>query len=205
MDAEGHEPDASYPVPAVLILAALERSQRHGGTDVWVVAVGEHLGFERAAATTRRLRPRLLNLRIAGSVSKSERHGREYWTLTAAGRRRLATARQAGEVGELPESPQHRVWRRAQAAAGEQIGGFEELAARALEDAERALAAGAATSEQLFSLSERLRWNLWRLGSATYCLREWAEPDDARSDQDENPGPGPGRRSTSAWKEQFDG
>jgi hypothetical protein len=205
MDVEGHELDASHPVPAVLILAALERAQRHGGTDVWVVAVGEHLGFECGRATTRRLRPRLLNLRIAGSVSKSERHGREYWTLTPAGRRRLAAARQAGEVDELPESPQHRVWRRARAAAGEQIGGFAELASDVIGDAERALAAGDVTSEQLFELSERLRWNLWRLGSATYCLREWDEPDDARPDRDETPGPGPGRRSTSAWKEQFDG
>ncbi len=199
MQIESHEPGAFTPVSDVMVLAAIERAQRHGPEDVWVAEVGHHLGFARAAATTRRLRPQLRSLQGAGSLTSTERHGREYWALTAAGRERVVTARAAGEVGELPESPQHRTWRRARAEAGEQIDGFRELASPALEDAERQLVAGGASSEQLFDLSERLRWDFWRLASATYCLGEWSEPDDARFDKDENPGPGPGRRSTSAW------
>jgi hypothetical protein len=38
-----------------------------------------------------------------------------------------------------------------------------------------------ADSETWFTISERLR-SVWVPGSATYCLREWPEPDDARAD-----------------------
>jgi hypothetical protein len=41
------------------------------------------------------------------------------------------------------------------------------------------------TSDLWFDLAERLRLSARRLGSATYCLREWAEPDDGVADLDE--------------------
>jgi hypothetical protein len=40
-------------------------------------------------------------------------------------------------------------------------------------------------SDRWFELARRLRGACWSLGSATYCLYEWAEPDDARADIDD--------------------
>ncbi|HEX5853923.1 MAG TPA: hypothetical protein VFY36_12630, partial [Solirubrobacteraceae bacterium] len=39
-----------------------------------------------------------------------------------------------------------------------------------------------AHSDAVFELGERLRQGCWRLASASYCLREWREPEDARAD-----------------------
>jgi hypothetical protein len=55
--------------------------------------------------------------------------------LTSAGRRKHAKARRAGDVAELPESPEHRAWRLARAAAAERIDGFGELLSDAMEEA----------------------------------------------------------------------
>jgi hypothetical protein len=63
-------------------------------------------------------------LRNAGALSCWRRRGLIVWGLTTAGRQRLAEARRAGKVGELPESPQHREWRLARAAAGKRLDGF---------------------------------------------------------------------------------
>lgn len=40
-------------------------------------------------------------------------------------------------------------------------------------------------SDAWFSIAERLQAACWRVGSATHCLREWREPDDARVDVDD--------------------
>jgi hypothetical protein len=37
------------------------------------------------------------------------------------------------------------------------------------------------------------------MGSATHCLYEWAEPDDATADIDDAPPTQTGRRDTSRW------
>lgn len=202
MDAEGQELGPYKPVADVLILAAIERAVCHGTEQAWVAVIGEHLGFHRAAHNTRRLRKQLEHLRVKhGWAESRERHGREYWRLTAAGKRQLARARRKDDAGELPEAPQHRTWRLARAAAGERIDGIRELVYSAVEDADEVMVApqGAHSSAVWFELAERLRAAFWLAGSATYCLEEWAEPDDARLDNDANPGPAPGRRVTSAW------
>lgn len=202
MDTEGCELGPFAETPDALALAAVERAARHGTEEVWIVLVSEHLGFERAAHTTRRLRRQLERLRVAGSLRSVERHGRECWVLTDAGCKRLASARQDGAVGDLPESPQHRRWRHARAQAGERIDDFRDLVFDAVDAADEVVPWAKQTrSEKWFELAERLRWSLWLVGSATYCLEEWEEPDDARADLDEDPGPGPGRRSVSAWEE----
>lgn len=205
MDAEGQELGPYKPVSDTLILAAIERAACHATAEVWVPVIGEHLGFERIARNTRRLRHQLEHLRIChGWVANRGRHGREYWRLTAAGRRKLAKVRSAGDVSELPESPQHRTWRLAKAAAANQIKGIRELVYCAVEDADEVMVAPQGThgSARWFGLAERLRAAFWLAGSATYCLEEWAEPDDARPDTDADPGPPPGRRATSAWDEK---
>lgn len=91
---------------------------------------------------------------------------------------------------ELPESPQHRVWRHAQALAAERIDGLWEQVRGVLEDAPGVLNAGGVRSDGWFALAERLQTACWQLGSVTYCLSEWAEPDDASPDVDDRKEPG---------------
>jgi hypothetical protein len=93
--------------------------------------------------------------------------------------------RRAGEVEELPEAPQHRAWRHARLMAGERIDGFRTEAREALDEAAMLLDAEDAHSDAWFGVAGRLRAACWRVGSATYCLREWREPDDARPDVDD--------------------
>ena len=72
---------------------------------------------------------------------------------------------------------------------------------RAVQDAGRLLDAEEADSETLFLLAVRLKEAVQYLGCATYCAREWAEPDDAHADTDDDP-PWyrPSRRSTRGWE-----
>ncbi len=117
--------------------------------------------------------------------------------LTEKGRTQAARARQ---TVALPESPQHRLWRQTRRKAVERIDGLREDAHRAVQDAGRLLDAGEADSEALFLLAVRLRAVLQYLGCATYCAREWAEPDDARADiEDDAPAYRLSRRSTVGW------
>jgi ribosome-binding protein aMBF1 (putative translation factor) len=192
-------------VPGVLVLAAVDRAERHRvprldppGVPVWSVL--EHLATPRRSRRSREVGTRLDELVAAGSLERLRRHSVTVWTVTRAGRRRLARARRAGRLPVLPESPQHRAWRDAQERAGERIDGFrldvlEELEhARELLDAEMAVAAGRVAPEVLgepasdawFEMAERLQRACRRLGSASYCLEEWQEPDDTRADVDDH-------------------
>lgn len=180
--------------PDPLVLAAIDRAERHDphgrrGVPVW--GVYQHLSIPKRSGQARRVRARLEALETAGSIERSRRHGIPTWALTATGRRRLARARRAGDVPVLPESPQHRQWREARALAAQEIGRFH-LAARedvdtatGLLDALAFNARPTPLSDAWFELSERLARSLRRLGSASYCLHEWAEPDDAHADIDE--------------------
>ena len=56
--------------------------------------------------------------------------------------------------------------------------------------------AGSAT---LFELTDRLHGTCWRLASATYCLRDWQEPEDTSPDTDDAPYRQSGRRNTGGW------
>lgn len=120
--------------------------------------------------------------------------------ITSAGRRALAQARTAGEWIELPESPQHRRWRHARSVAGERIDGFRQQVRAALDEARRLLDTEQVPSDTWFGLAGRLKTECWQLGSATYCLREWPEPDDARADVDKFLG----RRNVWQWTDSAD-
>jgi hypothetical protein len=189
------------PVTDGLVLAALERAELHEREDeVLTYVLSEHLGFEPIPSTNRLLFPRLEGLRRAGLLTTAERRGEPFWSLTSVGRERLANDREAGDGGELPESPQHRAWRHARVKAAVRIEEFRRAQVEAAEEADRLINQyRPAMSAEWFELSERLRWAAWRLASAIYCLNEWVEPDDDSPDVDENPGPSPGRRTTSAW------
>jgi hypothetical protein len=171
-------------LPAELMLAAVERATRHdlhSGPDVGWGRVVEHLGFARSGWTTRRLRPQAEALEAAGLLERSNRQGFPHWGLTEEGRRRLQRARHAGNLGALPEAPQHRAWRKARALAAERMSEFCQSARDALEDAMRLLDADC-DSHGWHELSKRLRQEFDQLSSATFCLREWPEPDDAHAD-----------------------
>jgi DNA-binding PadR family transcriptional regulator len=184
-----------------LILAALERAERHHpsehaeprkrGIGYWYI-VG-HLGLRMGSGTGRRLRPRLQELEADGLVSVGRRNKVVVYSLTRKGRRKLS------EVGtvELPESPQHRAWREAKAAATERIQGFREDFQALLRDGAILLADDSTDSEAWYALADRMESACARLGSATHCLREWMEPsDDARDVDDRHYA---GRRNPRYW------
>jgi hypothetical protein len=107
------------PVSDELVLAGIERAERHrhrhrtferGG--VWLADIAAHLGFVDSSWTTRQLRLRLGALASHGLLVATRRKSLDLWALTDTGRARLEAARLAGTVDELPESPQHRAWRR---------------------------------------------------------------------------------------------
>lgn len=191
------------PAPE-LLLAAIDRAYRHRRNTeqpgVSAAAVKEHLGLPHTGATTLRLRPTWQALQADGLIERTRRGSRVSWRLTRTGHGRLATAQRAGKIGSLPESPQHLRWREAHTMAGERIGGFREELRQALDETAGLLDSGhEAPSETWLELQERLNTACGRLGSATYCLREWIEPDDSRADIDEPPYGHGARRETQRW------
>jgi hypothetical protein len=102
----------------------------------------------------------------------------------------------AGEVS-LPESPQHRNWREAREAAGERIGSFRDALRALLDEGATLLADEATDSEAWVVFGEKVGKACKRLASATYCLREWVEPDDATADIEDNRRLG--RRNPRSW------
>ena len=67
------------------------------------------------------------------------------------------------------------------ALAGDRIDGFREALRASVTELGALLDAGQAPSDARFEFGKRLSAECKRLGSATYCLSEWAEPDDARA------------------------
>lgn len=176
-------------VPDSLVLAAIDRGERHKparppGVPVW--RVYDHLSIAKRSELARHVRAQLDALEAAGSIVRSRQRGVQTWALTSTGRRRLAQARRAGKLPVLPESPQHRAWRDARTVAAQEIDRFLQSVRDGLDEAVRLLDADpTATSDAWFELGERLHRDCRRVGSATHCLHEWAEPDDARADVDD--------------------
>jgi hypothetical protein len=199
-----HELSPYRPVTDGFILAAVERAVRHEQEEeVLTSDLTAHLGFEGKPATNRLLFPRLEEMRQAGLLTSTERRGEPFWSLTSVGRERLDKEREAGETGDLPESPQHRAWRHARVEAALRIEEFKDHVNQLWEETDDLLNRyHPANSAQWFELSERLHHATWRLGSATYCLNEWIEPADERPSVDEAPGPRPGRRAVFAWDQE---
>lgn len=176
-------------LPDDLILAALDRAERHGhgaGPGVLFGSAIEHLGLRNHSWTTRRTRPRFEALEQAGLVERLRRQGLVVWRLTSDGQRRLAKARAQGTLPALPEAQQHITWREARAAARQRIGEFRETLSDVLAEALATLnTTRPAESDEWFDLAARLHRACWLLGSATYCLNEWAEPTDEQTDTDD--------------------
>jgi hypothetical protein len=101
----------------------------------------------------------------------------------------------------LPESPQHRKWRHSRTMAGDRTDGFREALRASMAEVGALLEAEQAPSDAWFEFGKRLGAECKRLGSATHCLYEWAEPDDARADVDKVLG----RRSVVSWDSDYYG
>jgi hypothetical protein len=174
-----------------MVLAAIERAERHSHTDrsgaaVWTIL--QHLGLTPRSRGARQARHELQSLHDAGWLERSPRTRTGIWSLTSTGRRRL---RNAKNVPALPESPQHRAWRDARTLAGQEIEQFRDDLRVAVDDAAALLQRDrAAHSDVWFELGGRLGRAAWRVGSATHCLREWQEPDDLYADVDVKREPG---------------
>ena len=149
---DGGELRRFEPVSDDVVLAALERAERHrerDGEGVMMNDIAEHLGFVHGSWTTRRLRPQIEAFITAGLLVRSRPHGVVIWGLTASGRRRVECV--GGSV-VLPESPQHRVWRHAQTLAAESVDRLWEQARGVLEEATKGLDSDGMHSDALLDL-----------------------------------------------------
>jgi hypothetical protein len=193
-NAERHTPATPADrAPDELVLAAVERAGRHQAHNtpaVPVWAILEHLTVAPRSALARHIRARLGAMQAAGWLERSRRHGVPTWALTATGRRRLRRTQRTREFPPLPESPQHRAWRHARTLAAHEIARFREALRERVEHAALALDADPPLhSDAWLELAEELQRGCRRLASASHCLYEWPEPDDARADIDEHAEP----------------
>lgn len=186
------------PTTDGLILAALERAERHDARrGVSMGTIQDHLCLPRRSGAARQVRARVLAMTEKGILEHFRRCGIEIWALTKEGRSRL---RQAGNVAEsLPESPQHQRWRKARSIAERELSGLLERLRETVEQATAMLnEKELATSVAWIDASKRLSRDAYRVGCAIHCLREWGEPSDAVRDADDDKRY-PGRRTLSLW------
>jgi hypothetical protein len=183
-------------VPDVLVLAAVERAQRHRPRPGEAVPIWEilgHLDVARRSGAAREVRAQLQALEAAGALASLRRHSIQVWQATPDGRRRLSRGRRRGEVGELPESPQHRRWRDARISAGQDVERLREDLREALQETGALLDQRPPVSfDGWLEMGRRLHRACGHLGAASYCLREWSEPSDERPDA--------GHRNDLGWR-----
>lgn len=186
---------ASTLAPDLIVLSAIERAELHdrrGGaaSGAYRSDVVRHLGFEWHSGAARSLLEQLKSLEADRYVELGTKiRERSIVRLTRRGLTHLQRARRE-QVFEalpnaLPESPQHRAWREAHEAASEGFDHFLVSATAWVQEAETVLMRpDGGSSEELMQLGDRLHREFWRLASATYCLREWAEPHDSHPDSE---------------------
>jgi hypothetical protein len=75
------------------------------------------------------------------------------------------------------------MWSHARASAAEHIDGLRDQLRQSMSEAGELLR-GASSSDSWFALAKRFEEQCQQLGSATYCLHKWPEPDDAHADID---------------------
>jgi hypothetical protein len=214
-----------------LVLAAVDRAAIHRGgapfaAPLWAILA--HLALARRSAAARHVRLRLGALADAGELASARSHGVILWALTRQGQDSLRRARESGELPPLPESPQHRAWRSARSAASEEIGRFRRGLQELLDTTAALLADPSTGSDAWLERGEQLRRACRVLASATHCLHEWEEPEDAVADIDRRADPPAfrapageteldaralarrralraGRRNIRLWREQGEG
>lgn len=123
-DTEG-EPRRYEPVSDELLLAAVDRTERHREVQrdgvSWADIIA-HLGFVRTGWTTPQLRPQRDALIASGLLAAGRRQGFDVWRLTDAGRAHLEAARQSGVNFDSDENDRPEGWSQINGIAG---AGFE--------------------------------------------------------------------------------
>jgi hypothetical protein len=183
------------PITDLLVLSALDRGERHRtkeapGVPIWTIL--DHLDTAKGTKRAREIRTVLEELVSSGAARHARRRSTTFWVLTPKGAGRLRGARRAGKAPVLPESPQHRLWREAQAIAEEEMDALRQSLTERLDHGLQLLGEPGAEvcSDAWFVLGDELERAAWIFGSASYCLREWAEPDESRPDRDSRCDPG---------------
>jgi hypothetical protein len=196
----GSKRTPAQPPSDDLLLAAIDRAERHQGRQgegVLLVAVKEHLDLPRSGAATLMLRPILERLTHAQLIQAVHLRRAGLWSATEKGRHRLRSLRDAEP---LPESPAHRRWRDARAAAENSMNALRLALHEALDEALEMLDTDPTPPSITWQkLAERLSRACRHLGSATYCLTEWPEPHDADTDVERAPERHRGMREIQAW------
>jgi hypothetical protein len=178
--------------PDALILSVLARAELHDGRDepgIHYSFVVDHLGLVMGPSTGHKLRPRFRAMEAASLITGFKRHGSVVYKANSEGKSHAqgcGRCRVAGVAAapRLARGPRRR---------REAHPGLLRRAGRAPREGTALLADDATDSEAWFAFGERLGKAYKRLGSATYCLREWAEPSDDTADIDD--GPRRGRRN----------
>ena len=192
-------PTAPDAIPDDLLLAAVERAERHSerrGAPMFLIK--EHLAAPKRSGRARRVNALVLTLAETGLLEHFREHCMDFWTLTDSARRRLRRAKGVAEA--LPESPQHEHWRRAHTLAERELDDYCERLRCVLAETTALLDAASegAASEEWFKLGRRLDRHMRRVASAIHCLHEWAEPSDDVADMEGRRERG--RRSYRAWR-----
>lgn len=192
-------PPAPDAIPDDLLLAAIERAERHSerrGAPMFLIK--EHLAAPKRTGRARRVNALVLTLTETGLLEHFRAHCMDFWTLSDSARRRLRRAKGVAEA--LPESPQHERWRAAHTLAERELGEYRERLRTVLSETTALLDAaseGVTASEEWFKLGRRLDRHMRRVASATHCLHEWAEPSDVADMEGRRER---GRRSYRSWR-----
>jgi hypothetical protein len=199
----------SGPVSELEVLAALARSELQATTRYpGLEGIAHHLGWRFSGQATRHLRPNLDRLTAAGLVAtenpRPHEPRRQEWTITPAGRLRLASAAPV----DLPESPQHRRWRQDRDVGAWALPAVQAEAWTVTEEVYELLTMHPTrlpdlTDDLVQGLARRFDEAFAATTLAIRMCRQWPEPSDLSADDDAPgtvagllPGTARGRRRT---------
>jgi len=167
------------------MLAAIRRAESHSHSHARGASWSEivrHLGLPQGSPRVGGIRIQVDELVATGALECSVGIGHKRWNVTAKGRRRLSRAQGQGRSPELPEAPQHRVWRTSSEEAKERIDGLAIQVQQTLTRGQQLIKGGKGTARDWAGLSMTLRRQCAQLAWAIYCIHEWLEPDDTIAD-----------------------
>jgi DNA-binding MarR family transcriptional regulator len=178
------------PVSELEVLAALARAELHATRwKPYPSDIANHLGWRWSGVAARGLYPHLERLASAGQLAPVEpsprKRSHQQWRVTAAGRRRLASA---GPI-HLPESPQHRRWRQDRDVAAWALDAVRSQAWDVIEEVSDLLSGPEGDLPTLGDdfvkgLTRRFEKSFRATGLALRMYEQWAEPSDLAADDD---------------------
>ena len=173
-------------LPDALMCAAVDRARRHDLADeVTAEYVSDELTADELAAdeptggsSPDAVRARLAELAERGLVNRAGDHHHELWTLTPAGEKLVPAG-----AALLPESRQHRDWRRARQNAASNLEDLRVALKRELAQIEAMLNGQTLPSPAWMAASNRIRHLTYGMSVAIHVLHERPEPTDGRTAQ----------------------